>query len=129
VSDLGVRLGLYRRLATLVDPADIEGFAAELVDRFGPIPEEVENLLQVIAIKRLSREAGVERIEAGPKGAVLAFRNNRFAKPDALLGFINDHRTEVNLRPDHRLVFRRSWANPKTRVTGVRQLMQGALAR
>src|SRR3546814_9362997 len=70
VADLGVRLGLYRRIAGLVDAAEIEGFAAEMVDRFGPVPVEVENLLQIIAIKRLCRDAGVEKVDAGPKGAV-----------------------------------------------------------
>ncbi len=55
VADLNLRLGLYRRLSRLVDGAEIEAFAAELIDRFGPLPVEVENLLEVIAIKRLCR--------------------------------------------------------------------------
>ena len=62
--------------------------AAELIDRFGPLPEEVENLLQVIAIKRLCRAAGVEKVDAGPKGAVVAFHKNEFAKPAELIAFI-----------------------------------------
>src|SRR3546814_8771497 len=61
VQDLSVRLGLYRRLSLLVEPAEIEAFAAELIDRFGPLPQEVENLLQIVAIKRLCREAGIEK--------------------------------------------------------------------
>src|SRR6266481_3836499 len=86
VADLGVRLGLYRRIAALADRREIEGFAAELIDRFGPLPCEVENLLEIIAIKRACREAGVERVEAGPKGAVIALRGNRFANPAGLVG-------------------------------------------
>src|SRR6185312_13698274 len=81
VSDLTVRLNLYRRIATLLDRAEIDGFAAEMIDRFGPLPPEVENLLHVIQIKRLCRDAGVEKVEAGPKGAVLSFRHNSFANP------------------------------------------------
>ena len=71
VADLPVRLALYRRLADLEDEQEIEAFGAELVDRFGPLPEEVEHLLQIVAIKALCRRANVEKIEAGPKGAVL----------------------------------------------------------
>src|SRR5690348_18509875 len=71
VSDLNVRLGLYRRIAALVDRREIEAFAAELIDRFGPLPGEVENLLEIIAIKRLCRDAGVAKVEAGPQGALL----------------------------------------------------------
>jgi len=124
VSDLPVRLGLYRRLAHLVEGAEIEAFAAELIDRFGPLPDAVENLLQVIAIKQLCRRAGVEKVEAGPKGAVLAFRDNRFARPEALVGFIQKHTGTVKLRPDHRLVFMRAWDEPRMRATGVQKLLE-----
>ena len=68
VRDLPVRLGLYRRIGALASDAETEAMAAELVDRFGPLPQEVENLLQVVALKRACREAGVEKLEAGPKG-------------------------------------------------------------
>ncbi|MBI3512642.1 MAG: transcription-repair coupling factor, partial [Proteobacteria bacterium] len=85
VADLTVRLGLYRRIATLIDRTEIDAFAAEMIDRFGPLPSEVGNLLQIIQIKRLCIDAGVEKVEAGPKGAVLAFRLNHFANPPALV--------------------------------------------
>jgi transcription-repair coupling factor (superfamily II helicase) len=124
VADLGVRLGLYRRIAGLVDAAEIEGFAAEMVDRFGPVPVEVENLLQIIAIKRLCRDAGVEKVDAGPKGAVFAFHKNRFARPDKLVEFINRRRDSITLKPDQRIVYRDEWETPKSRIAGVRKLME-----
>jgi transcription-repair coupling factor (superfamily II helicase) len=102
VADLGVRLGLYRRIAALADRREIDGFAAELIDRFGPLPPEVENLLEIIAIKRACREAGVERVEAGPKGAVIALRGNRFANPAGLVELIQRHAGTLKLRPDIR---------------------------
>jgi len=128
VADLGVRLGLYRRIATLMDRAEIDAFAAEMIDRFGPLPSEVENLLEIIAIKRLCRDAGIDRVEAGPKGAVLSFRNNRFAKPAELVAFINGRSSEVSLRPDHKLVIRQSWQDPRSRVAGVHRLMRDLAA-
>jgi transcription-repair coupling factor (superfamily II helicase) len=124
VGDLGVRLGLYRRIATLLDRREIDGFAAELVDRFGPLPPEVENLLEIIAIKRLCRDAGIERVEAGPKGAVLTFHNNRFANPAGLLDFIGRQVGTAKLRSDHRLVVMRGWDDAKDRVAGVNRLLQ-----
>ena len=60
---------------------DIDRFAAELIDRFGPLPEEVQHLLEIVAIKHLCRAAMVEKIEAGPKGAILTFRNQTFPNP------------------------------------------------
>ena len=89
VADLSVRLALYRRLADIEDEQDIEAFGAELVDRFGPLPEEVEHLLKIVAIKALCRRANVEKIETGPKGAVLQFRDNTFANPEGLIAFIS----------------------------------------
>ena len=90
VADLSVRLALYRRLAEIEDEREIDSFAAELVDRFGPLPGEVEHLLQVVAIKALCRRANVEKLEAGPKGVVLSFRDNIFANPDGLIAYIRE---------------------------------------
>ncbi len=123
VSDLDVRLGLYRRIAVLVDEREIESFAAEMIDRFGKLPQEVENLLKIVAIKRLCRAAGVEKLEAGPKGAVVAFHGNDFANPAGLVAFISDEMGRTKLRPDHRLVFRRDWTLPAARLTGARHLV------
>ncbi|WP_284735936.1 transcription-repair coupling factor [Dongia deserti] len=124
VQDLNVRLGLYRRLADLTTEQEIDAFAAELIDRFGPLPVEAENLLQVVALKQLCRSSGVERLEIGPKGAVIAFKDNRFARPEKLVEFITKRQNIVTLRTDHRLVYRQDWADTKARMSGVKKLMQ-----
>ncbi|NKB56834.1 MAG: transcription-repair coupling factor [Alphaproteobacteria bacterium] len=124
VEDLMVRLGLYRRLSHLGDAGEIDAFAAELVDRFGTLPDEVENLLEVMAIKQLCRRAGVEKFDAGPKGAVLAFRNNEFANPTGLIGYIQQNNTRIKLRPDQRVVYMDDWARASDRIAGVRTLMR-----
>src|SRR3546814_18428688 len=98
VQDLAVRLGLYRRLSLLVEPAEIEAFAAELIDRFGPLPQEVENLLQIVDIKRLCREAGTEQKEGGHKGMVYALHKNAFANPAGLSGLLQKRQPAVKLR-------------------------------
>jgi transcription-repair coupling factor (superfamily II helicase) len=123
VADLDTRLGLYRRVARLVDGREIDAFAAELIDRFGALPPEVENLLEIVTLKRLCREAGVEKLDAGPRGALLSFRNNNFADPAALIGFITSQAGSVKLRTDHRLVYSRDWSDPDKRLQGVRHLM------
>src|SRR5476651_605802 len=98
VADLSVRLALYRRLAEIEDEREIESFAAELVDRFGKLPQEVEHLLQIVAIKALCRRCNVEKLEAGPKGVVLSFRDNNFTNPDGLLGHIREQGAGVRMR-------------------------------
>jgi transcription-repair coupling factor (superfamily II helicase) len=103
VRDLPVRLGLYRRIGALTSDPESEAMAAELVDRFGPMPDEVENLLQVVSLKRACRSAGVEKLEAGPKGMVLGFRGNAFANPAGLISWLSSKGGTVKLRPDHKL--------------------------
>jgi transcription-repair coupling factor (superfamily II helicase) len=124
VADLNVRLGLYRRIAALLEPREIDAFAAELVDRFGALPPEVENLLDIIAVKQLCRAAGIEKVEAGPKGAVLSFRQNRFANPLGLVEFLQAQAGTAKLRTDQKLVVMRSWESDKERLTGVRRLLE-----
>ena len=128
VQDLNVRLVLYRRLAAMNDKKDIESFAAELIDRFGSLPEEVENLMQVMAIKKMCKDAGVEKVDAGPKGAVVSFRNNTFSNPEGLVSFMMDNAGTVKLRHDHTLVFNRVWETPRDRLNGVRYLLNDLVA-
>ena len=127
VADLPVRLGLYRRIGALASDAETDAMGAELADRFGPVPAEVENLLQVVAIKRLCREAGVEKLDAGPKGVVLSFRGNRFADPAGLVGWVQAQKGQVKLRPDHKLALLREMDLPQ-RVKAARDLL-ASLAR
>ena len=107
VSDLPVRLGLYRRIGALQSDAESEALAAELVDRFGKLPAEVENLLETVALKRACREASVEKLDAGPKGMVISFRRNEFANPGGLIAWIGTRGGTVKVRPDQKLVVSR----------------------
>ncbi len=128
VSDLQLRLGLYRRLSMLETRTDIDGFAAELADRFGTPPQEVAHLLDVMEIKGLCRLAGIAKVDAGPKGAVVAFRKNDFANAAGLAQFLHTERALAKLQPDHKLIYRGDWDKPDGRMKGVRALV-GQLAR
>jgi transcription-repair coupling factor (superfamily II helicase) len=124
VADLSVRLALYRRLAEIEDEREIEGFAAEMVDRFGKLPAEVEHLLQIVTIKALCRRANVEKLDAGPKGVVLSFRDNTFNNPEGLIAFIREQGSEAKMRADpkdaknQQLIFFDDWERPEERLKG-----------
>ena len=130
VADLSVRLALYRRLAEIEDEREIDGFAAEMVDRFGPLPGEVDHLLQIVAIKALCRRANVEKLEAGPKGAVLSFRDNIFENPDGLIGYIHEQSSGVRMRSDpkdaknQQLVFFDDWERAEDRLKGTAAILR-----
>lgn len=122
VADLNVRLSLYRRLSQMEGRQEIDAIAAELIDRFGPLPDEVSQLLKVVAIKQHCRLAGIAKIDAGPKGAVISFRNDQFANPAGLVDFLTRHGKTAKLRPDHKMVYARSWETPEERMAGVTNL-------
>jgi len=117
VPDLDVRLGLYRRLSSLESRAELEGFAAELHDRFGKPPREIETLLRVVRIKSMCRVAGIAKLDAGPKGGTIQFRNDKFANPAGLVEFLQAERGLAKIK-DNKVVLRRDWAEEGARVKG-----------
>lgn len=123
VNDLSARMGLYRRLAMLETEEEVESFAAELIDRFGPLPQEVAHLLAIVKIKLVCRRGGIEKVDTGPKGAVISFRNNSFAKPEALLQYIAKNHKTTKLRADHKLVMMEEWASPEERIEAVQRTL------
>jgi len=127
ITDLDVRLGLYRRLSKLEGRAEIDAFAAELIDRFGPLPDDVEHLLGIVTVKQLCRRAGVVKLDAGPKGATVTFRENAVTNPAGLVEFISKQAGTAKLRPDQKLVYRRDWTDGDARIKGVNHLL-GRLA-
>ena len=117
VPDLDVRLGLYRRLSGLESKVEMEGFAAELIDRFGKLPREVNMLMLVVRIKAMCKRAGIAKLDGGPRGATIQFHNDKFASPQGLVEFLNDQRGLAKVR-DNRIVVRRDWKAEGDRIKG-----------
>ena len=120
VRDLGVRLGLYKRIGEIKDKAGILDMREELTDRFGKLPEEVDNLLKTVEIKQLCREANIEKIDAGAKGILIAFHNNIFKAPEKLINWVAKQFGVVKIRPDQKLFIERDLQNYATRVETIK---------
>jgi transcription-repair coupling factor (superfamily II helicase) len=123
VSDLQVRMGLYRRLSTLEDSQEIESFAAELTDRFGTPPSEVQHLLEIIKIKMMCRIAGVAEITAGPRGAVITFHKNVPPNPDGVVAYMRKQPSVVKLQADQKLIYKADWPDEEARLKGTRRMI------
>jgi transcription-repair coupling factor (superfamily II helicase) len=128
IPDLDVRLGLYRRLAELTTKVELEGFAAELIDRFGKLPREVNTLLLVIRIKAMAKRAQVARLDAGPKGATVQFHNDKFPNPAGLVEFLTDQRGLAKVT-DNKIVIRRDWATDADRIKGAFAIVRDLAAK
>jgi transcription-repair coupling factor (superfamily II helicase) len=122
VPDLNVRLAMYRRLSEAERVEDREALAAELIDRFGPLPEEAGQLLKVVGIKGLCRTANVAKIDVGPKGAVVTFRGDVFPNPMGLVGEVQKRQASWKLRPDHKLVVKGEWDTPEGRLEAAERI-------
>lgn len=117
IPDLDVRLGLYRRLSNLASKVEMEGFAAELIDRFGPLPKEVNTLMLVVRIKAMCKRAQISRMDAGPKGATVQFHLDKFPNPAGLVDFIGAERGAAKIN-GNKVVVRRDWTNEAEKIKG-----------
>jgi transcription-repair coupling factor (superfamily II helicase) len=127
VPDLDLRMGLYRRLAELDDRQGVEAFAAELIDRFGPLPQETKNLLHIVETKINCRKARIAKLDVGAKGAVITFADGGFPDLKALFGYIDRLKGAAKLRPDSKLVISRDWPSGEARLNGALQISRGLM--
>ena len=125
VPDLDLRMGLYRRLGELDDRPAIDAFAAELIDRFGTLPEETANLMKIVEVKLNLKQAMVAKLDIGPKGAVITFADGGFPDLAGLLGYIERLKGSAKLRPDSKMIVSRDWPNSDARLNGALQLARG----
>ncbi len=125
VPDLAVRMALYRRLNDAQDKAEIESMAAEMIDRFGPLPAATANLVRLIEIKHQAIAACIAKIEVGARGTLVSFHKDDFPDPAGLIAYVERLKGGARLRPDNKLVVNRAWGDPQSRLNGLFQLTKG----
>ncbi|MEP2234747.1 MAG: transcription-repair coupling factor [Alteripontixanthobacter sp.] len=125
VPDLAVRMALYRRLNDASDKSEIEGMAAEMIDRFGPLPDATANLVRLIEIKHQAIEANIAKMEVGARGTLVTFHEDNFPDPAGLIAYVDRLKGTAKLRPDMKLVISRVWNDPQSRLNGLYQLTKG----
>ncbi|APE28906.1 transcription-repair coupling factor [Aurantiacibacter gangjinensis] len=125
VPDLAVRMALYRRLNQAEGKAEVESLAAEMIDRFGELPQPTKNLIRLIEIKAQAIEACISKIEVGARGTLVTFHNNEFPDPAGLLAYVERLKDTAKLRPDMKLQINRAWGDPQSRLNGLFQLTKG----
>jgi len=128
VPDLAVRMALYRRMNDAEGADAVEALAAEMIDRFGPLPQPTQNLLQLIEVKRQAIEANIAKIDVGAKGALITFHNDDFSDPMGLIGYVERLKGTAKLRPDNKLVIQRAWNTPEARLGALVQMTKGLSA-
>ncbi|MXP13914.1 transcription-repair coupling factor [Altererythrobacter confluentis] len=125
VPDLAVRMALYRRLNDARDKAEIEAMAAEMIDRFGALPQPTSNLIRLIEIKHQAIEANIAKIDVGARGTLVTFHKDDFPDGPGLIAYVDRLAGTAKLRPDMKLVINRAWNDPISRLNGLFQLTKG----
>jgi len=125
VPDLAVRMALYRRLNDAKDKTEIEAIAAEMIDRFGALPDATANLVKLIEIKHQAIIANIAKIDVGARGTLVSFHKDDFPDPAGLLAYVDRLKGTARLRPDMKLVIERAWGDPQSRLNGLFQLTKG----
>ena len=124
VAEFDLRMELYHRVSVIENAEEIDSFAAEMVDRFGTYPEAVENLFATLKLKVLAKKAHIERLDVGPKGAVITFYQNIFPNPAGLIAYIQSQMGTIQIKPDQKLVVMRPWGDAKARLKGVQKMLE-----
>ncbi|MDR3326144.1 MAG: transcription-repair coupling factor [Rhodospirillaceae bacterium] len=124
IADLSIRLSFYRRIGAIIDDNNLNELIDEMIDRFGKLPSEVNNLLEVVAIKIACKQAGIEKIEAGPKGTTITLRNNNFTNTTGLINFVSQHLNTVKLLPNNKMIFYNNLDKFPNRISGVKEIIK-----
>ncbi len=122
IPDTDIRIGLYRRMAHLDANEDVDEMAIELVDRFGSMPDSLMAFLKILKLRIVCKRARVARLEATDETIAIAFHENTFPAPEALMQYV------ATLRGSHvhagGIRIRRAWSSPSAQLTGLHTLIR-----
>jgi transcription-repair coupling factor (superfamily II helicase) len=105
ISDLSLRMNFYKKIANIKNFDEQDKLKLELKDRFGEVPQEVLNLIEIAKLKHACKKLDIERLEAISQGIVISFRDNKFKNPDKLLQMIFSSNNKIKLHNNQRVLF------------------------
>jgi transcription-repair coupling factor (superfamily II helicase) len=119
IPDDSLRLGLYRRISEMATEEETDNLRVEMVDRFGPLPSETENLIQIVSLRNLCKKLNIHKLESGPNGVLVSFYKNIFPDGEKMMRFIQQSFGTVKARPDQKLVVLKAWKSPAHLIKGI----------
>ncbi|MBM3579164.1 MAG: DEAD/DEAH box helicase, partial [Alphaproteobacteria bacterium] len=103
--DLALRMSFYKRIASVTNDEVAATLIDEMNDRFGKVPDEIHNLVEVAKIKHSCQELGIEKLEVMSEGILVGFQNNRFREPEKLLQMIFNSGGKAKIHVGQRVLF------------------------
>jgi transcription-repair coupling factor (superfamily II helicase) len=112
ISDIDLRMSLYKRIGNIKSEEEKQAMEMELADRFGKIPEEVNNLLEISNIKIQAKKANISKIESKGMDIMIEFKDQNKVNIDALLKMVFSSKGKIKLEGE-RLIFVNHQKKPK----------------
>ena len=122
ILDLSLRLQIYRRLGNINDYNEFELFVIELIDRFGPIPKELNYLIRVMKIKKNCIKTGIQRIDSGINGATIEFINEGYINPEKFIIWLHSYKKDLKVRSDKKIGLFYKWSSIDERLDIIEDL-------
>ncbi len=103
--DLSLRMNFYKKIARIESTEDQEILITEMTDRFGKIPEEILNLIEVARLKFACKKVGIEKLEVASDGILISFKDNKFTAPEDLMQLIFSSKNQIKLSAGQKVFF------------------------
>ena len=121
--DVHLRLSFYKKLATAKTAEQIDALLEELVDRFGKLPPQAQNLIDVHRLRVTSQPYGVVKVDAAPTGISITFKKNPPIDPMRIIALIQKNR-HIKLVGNEKLRIERALPESKDRALLVRDVLR-----
>lgn len=105
IPDFNLRLEFYRRISAVSSLEELEQLNEEMEDRFGALPKDATNLINIINIKIRCKALGILKFEVGLRGALVVVSEKLFQKGEGLLNFTLKNPGSVKINPEGKVMF------------------------
>ena len=127
IPDVNTRLSFYKRIASALQPGELDDLKVELIDRFGLLPDAARNLLDIASMRLVAKTLGIRKVEASEKGGFVEFAEKNKVDPVWLIGLLQKEPQHWRLDGPTRLKFIRDLGERKVRMKWVQTFMQQML--
>ncbi|MFD2165981.1 transcription-repair coupling factor [Thalassotalea euphylliae] len=123
IFDVSLRLSLYKRIASCTDKEALDEIQVELIDRFGLLPQPAKNLVHVAKLKLKAQQYGIAKIDAGPAGGAIEFKDNTNIDPMKIIGLMQSKPKMYKMEGANKLKFTKASDDAQTRFTLIQTIL------
>jgi transcription-repair coupling factor (superfamily II helicase) len=117
----------YRQITSLPNEDALTGQKDELRDRYGPLPTEVTNLLQVISLKLACKKLKISKLDQGKDILAFSFLENTSVEPEKILTMVKNSKGKARFTPDGKLVVKGPLPSPETVFPEIKKILQALI--